>query len=248
MAPKHRDNQNYDGNSCYFDAARGNSSRKSDHRSAVDYWRRGTCTASERPCKWPSVGSSMACCRRRTRHNTNRRIDPVRCEMQRSIGPTLRIFRTQMSSSCGLDFYFCSPIESVSIRCTQSVSEMRSEVESHKDIRSPNHVVVLLATFPPSSSLARIIASSRLTPARVDLLIPTLKYTSIFCPFAFRLFYYVPPILFELFLLTLLRFSFHNFLALFSCAKNNGATLFSARFLPTRACPPPGTAQIYLPS
>jgi hypothetical protein len=115
MAPKHRDNQNYDGNSCYFDAARGNSSRKSDHRSAVDYWRRGTCTASERPCKWPSVGSSMACCRRRTRHNTNRRIDPVRCEMQRSIGPTLRIFRTQMSSSCGLDFYFCSPIESVSL-------------------------------------------------------------------------------------------------------------------------------------
>ena len=97
MAPKPRDNQNYDSKSCYYDAAKGNS-RKSDHRSAVDYWRRGTCTASERPCKWPSTGSSMACCRRRTRRNTNHRIDPVRCEMQRSIGPTLRIFRTRMSS------------------------------------------------------------------------------------------------------------------------------------------------------
>ena len=131
MAPKNRDNQNYDGNSCYFDVARGSTSRKSDHRSAVDYWRRGTCTASERPCKWPSTGSSMACYRRRTRHNTNRRIDPVRCEMQRSIGPTLHIFRTQMSYSCGLNFYFCSPIESVSIGAPNSVRrcEAKSKVK-----------------------------------------------------------------------------------------------------------------------
>lgn len=245
MAPKHRDNQNYDGNSCYFDAARGNSSRKSDHRSAVDYWRRGTCTASERPCKWPSVGSSMACCRRRTRHNTNRRIDPVRCEMQRSIGPTLRIFRTQMSSSCGLDFYFCSPIESVSIRCTQSVSEMRSEVESHKDMSVAESNCSVVGDIPAKSGPHRILPINPRTSRFIDSYV---KRHPILFRSRFVFFIIVPPILFALFPLTLLRFSVHNFLALFSCAKNNGATLFSARFLPTRACPPPGTAQTYLPS
>ncbi len=119
MAPKPGDNQNDDGNSCHFDAARGYNSRESDHRSAVCYWRRGTCTALERPCKWPSTGSSTACCRRRTRRNRNRRIGPVRYEMQRGIGPLLRILRTQMSSSW-YRFYFLLPIENSQVCPTQS--------------------------------------------------------------------------------------------------------------------------------